>query len=144
MKIAIGSDHAGWLHKEYIKKNITIYGYTVIDFYSQRAKTIINYPDMVHPIVTVVKEKQVEFGVVLCGSGNGAAITANKYCEIRAAIAWRPDISFYARAHNNANILSIPSRFINEKITLDIVVSFLKTSFEGGRHIMRIQKIVPK
>lgn len=110
MKIAIGSDHAGWLHKEYIKKNLSMYGYTVIDSNSKIAKTIINYPDMVHPIATLVKEKQVEFGVVLCGSGNGAA-----------------------------NILSIPARFI---ISLDIIVSFLKTSFEGGRHIMRIQKIV--
>ena len=140
MKISIGNDHAGYIRKnvllEYLNKvdhNIKNYGTdTVIS---------VDYPDFVHPVAKDIIEGNAEFGILLCGSGNGVAITANKYKEVRAALCWNKELANLARAHNNANILCIPSRFITEENLLDIVESFLKTPFEGGRHQRRVDKI---
>ncbi len=140
MKISIGNDHAGYIRKnvllEYLKKeghNIKNYGTDTV--------TSVDYPDFVHPVAKDIIEGNAEFGILLCGSGNGVAITANKYKEVRAALCWNKELANLARAHNNANILCIPSRFITEENLLDIVESFLKTPFEGGRHQRRVDKI---
>lgn len=140
MKISIGNDHAGYIRKnvlvEYLNKedhNIKNYGTDTV--------TSVDYPDFVHPVAKDIVEGNAEFGILLCGSGNGVAITANKYKEVRAALCWNKELANLARAHNNANILCIPSRFITEENLLDIVESFLKTPFEGGRHQRRVDKI---
>ena len=140
MKISIGNDHAGYIRKnvlvEYLNKedhNIKNYGTDTV--------TSVDYPDFVHPVAKDIIEGNAEFGILLCGSGNGVAITANKYNEVRAALCWNKELANLARAHNNANILCIPSRFITEENLLDIVESFLKTPFEGGRHQRRVDKI---
>ena len=140
MKISIGNDHAGYVRKnvlvEYLNKedhNIKNYGTDTV--------TSVDYPDFVHPVAKDIIEGNAEFGILLCGSGNGVAITANKYNEVRAALCWNKELANLARAHNNANILCIPSRFITEENLLDIVESFLKTPFEGGRHQRRVDKI---
>ena len=140
MKISIGNDHAGYIRKnvllEYLNKedhNIKNYGTDTV--------TSVDYPDFVHPVAKDIIEGNAEFGILLCGSGNGVAITANKYKEVRAALCWNKELANLARAHNNANILCIPSRFITEENLLDIVESFLKTPFEGGRHQRRVDKI---
>ena len=140
MKISIGNDHAGYIRKnvlvEYLNKedhNIKNYGTDTV--------TSVDYPDFVHPVAKDIIEGNAEFGILLCGSGNGVAITANKYKEVRAALCWNTELANLARAHNNANILCIPSRFITEENLLDIVESFLKTPFEGGRHQRRVDKI---
>ena len=121
---------------EYLNKvdhNIKNYGTDTV--------TSVDYPDFVHPVAKDIIEGNAEFGILLCGSGNGVAITANKYKEVRAALCWNKELANLARAHNNANILCIPSRFITEENLLDIVESFLKTPFEGGRHQRRVDKI---
>ena len=140
MKISIGNDHAGYIRKnvlvEYLNKedhNIKNYGTDTV--------TSVDYPDFVHPVAKDIIEGNAEFGILLCGSGNGVAITANKYNEVRAALCWNKELANLARAHNNANILCIPSRFITEENLLNIVESFLKTPFEGGRHQRRVDKI---
>lgn len=140
MKISIGNDHAGYIRKnvlvEYLNKedhNIKNYGTDTV--------TSVDYPDFVHPVAKDIIEGNAEFGILLCGSGNGVAITANKYKEVRAALCWNKELANLARAHNNANILCIPSRFITEENLLNIVESFLKTPFEGGRHQRRVDKI---
>lgn len=140
MKISIGNDHAGYIRKnvllEYLNKedhNIKNYGTDTV--------TSVDYPDFVHPVAKDIIEGNADFGILLCGSGNGVAITANKYKEVRAALCWNKELANLARAHNNANILCIPSRFITEENLLDIVESFLKTPFEGGRHQRRVDKI---
>ena len=140
MKISIGNDHAGYIRKnvlvEYLNKedhNIKNYGTDTV--------TSVDYPDFVHPVAKDIVDGNAEFGILLCGSGNGVAITANKYKEVRAALCWNKELANLARAHNNANILCIPSRFITEENLLDIVESFLKTPFEGGRHQRRVDKI---
>lgn len=140
MKISIGNDHAGYIRKnvlvEYLNKedhNIKNYGTDTV--------TSVDYPDFVHPVAKDIVEGNAEFGILLCGSGNGVAITANKYKEVRAALCWNKELANLARAHNNANILCIPSRFITEENLLNIVESFLKTPFEGGRHQRRVDKI---
>ena len=140
MKISIGNDHAGYTRKnelvEYLKKeghNIKNYGTDTL--------TSVDYPDFVHPVAKDIVEGNVQFGILLCGSGNGVAITANKYKLVRAALCWNKELANLARAHNNANILCIPSKFITEENLLVTVESFLKTPFEGGRHKRRVDKI---
>jgi len=140
MKISIGNDHAGYTRKnelvEYLKKeghNIKNYGTDTL--------TSVDYPDFVHPVAKDIVEGNVQFGILLCGSGNGVAIAANKYKLVRAALCWNKELANLARAHNNANILCIPSKFITQENFLVTVESFLKTPFEGGRHKRRVDKI---
>ena len=140
MKIAIGNDHAG-----------TTYKYKIIDVLEHKKVEVhnfgtnkedsVDYPDFVHPVATAVSNEKVDFGILLCGSANGVAITANKYKKIRAGICWNVDIVKLIRQHNNANILCIPSRFVSVEDALLMVDVFIQTEFDGGRHQNRINKI---
>jgi len=140
MKIAIGNDHAGVEVKRNIEKHLSKKGYTVINK-GYDGEESVDYPDFIHPVSQEVKEKKAQIGIIICGSGNGAAMTANKHKGIRAAICWNAEIAELARQHNNANIISIPSRFLSEEKIIKIVDIFIKTGFEGGRHKRRIEKI---
>ena len=140
MKIAIGNDHAGVDVKRKIENYLTEKGYTVINK-GYDGKESVDYPDYIHPVSKEVKEKKAQIGIIICGSGNGAAMTANKHKGVRAAVCWSEEIAELARQHNDANIISIPSRFLSEKEIINIVEVFIKTDFEGGRHKRRIDKI---
>tara|TARA_S200000501_G_scaffold27616_1_gene23659 strand:- start:90 stop:524 length:435 start_codon:yes stop_codon:yes gene_type:complete len=140
MKIAIGNDHAGVEIKRKIKNHLSQKGHTVINK-GYDGKESVDYPDFIHPVSLEVKEKRAQIGIIICGSGNGAAMTANRHKGIRAAICWSEKIAELARQHNNANIISIPSRFLSEEKIIKIVDIFIKTGFEGGRHKRRIEKI---
>ena len=140
MKIAIGNDHAGVEVKRKIESYLSQKGHEVINK-GYDGKEKVDYPDFIHPVSLEVKEKKAQIGVIICGSGNGAAMTANKHKGIRAAICWREEIAELARKHNNANIISIPSRFLSEEEIINITETFITTNFEGGRHKRRIEKI---
>jgi len=140
-KIAIGSDHTGIDYKCLIIDFLISKGHRIKDFGFSRHEYQVDYPDFVHPTAEFVEIGKADFGIIICGSGNGAAMTANKYQKIRAALVWRKEIAFLARRHNNANIISIPARFIDKNKVIEIVEMFLKTDFEGGRHKIRIEKI---
>ena len=140
MTIAIGNDHAGTQFKFKIVKFLKKKGYKVLNFGTDNDASM-DYPDTVHPVANAVESGEADFGITLCGSGNGAQMAANKHQGIRAALCWNNELVALARAHNNANVLSIPARFINEQQALDFVDIFLTTEFEGGRHQTRIDKI---
>ena len=140
MKIAIGNDHAGVEVKRKIESYLSQKGHVVINK-GYDGKEKVDYPDFIHPVSLEVKEKKAQIGVIICGSGNGAAMTANKHKGIRAAICWSEEIAELARKHNNANIISIPSRFLSEEEIINITETFITTNFEGGRHKRRIEKI---
>ena len=140
MKIAIGNDHAGVDVKKKIERYLIKKGIEVINK-GYDGKESVDYPDFIHPVSQEVKEKKVELGIIICGSGNGAAMTANKHKGVRAAICWSEEIAELARQHNDANIISIPSRFLSEEGIINIIEVFIKTGFEGGRHKRRIEKI---
>lgn len=140
MTIAIGNDHAGTQYKKEVVKLLESRGMEVIN-HGTNSDDSVDYPDFVHPVAKDVENGRSEFGIIICGSGNGASMTANKHKGIRSAICWTAEIAKLAREHNNANILSIPSRFVSLNQALDIVKVFLDTKFEGGRHQNRIEKI---
>jgi len=140
MKIAIGSDHAGFNYKEAIKDHIQQTGHDVDDL-GTFTEASCDYPDYAHAVANAVEEGKADFGVLVCGSANGVAITANKHAGIRAAICWEKEIAVLARAHNNANIICIPARFVSTDAALEMVDTFLSTPFEGGRHQTRVEKI---
>ena len=139
-KIAIGCDHAGFPYKESIVELLHNKGITVFDMGTMSADSV-DYPDFVHPVCNHVETKMVDLGIVLCGSGNGVAMTANKHQGIRAALCWTKELATLARQHNNANVLAIPVRFIAKETALAMVEAFISTSFEGGRHSRRVDKI---
>ena len=143
MKIAIGNDHAGSEYKFAIIELLEKLGHTVINYGTDSAESV-DYPDFIHPVAEAVESKKVDFGIILCGSGNGAAITANKHQGIRAALCWSKELVELARLHNDANILSLPARFISKYQALEYVETFLNTPFEGGRHQRRVKKIPAK
>jgi ribose 5-phosphate isomerase B len=143
MKIAVASDHAGFEAKEQIVSYLKDKGYTITDFGTNSPESM-DYPDTAHPLAEAVEKKEYDFGITLCGSGNGINITANKHQGIRAALCWNVEISKLARQHNNANICSLPARFISIDLAKQIVDAFLNTDFEGGRHQIRIDKIPTK
>ena len=140
MTISIGNDHAGVELKKKIIKYLKEKGVRTNDKGTNTVKSV-DYPDFIHPVSKEVEEKKSTFGIIICGSGNGAAMTANKRKHVRAALCWNKEISKLARQHNDANILSIPSRFISSAEAIEIVETFIKTKFEGGRHQRRIKKI---
>lgn len=140
MKIAIGCDHAGFPYKDAIKKMLEENGHKVEDFGTNSADSV-DYPDFVHPVATQVEEGKAKFGVLICGSGNGVAMTANKHQKIRAALCWQTELADLARQHNNANIVCIPARFISKRKAVQIVDAFVTAKFEGGRHARRVRKI---
>ena len=138
-KIAIACDHAGFDYKEIIKKHLETH-YEVKDF-GTFSKDSVDYPDFVHPSANAVESGECDFGILICGSGQGVAITANKHQQIRCALCWMPELAELARKHNNANMIALPARFIASELALDIVDKFLGTDFEGGRHENRVAKI---
>lgn len=140
MQIAIGADHAGFEYKELLKKQLSKLGHEPKD-YGTHSMDSVDYPDFAHPVAKAVENKESEMGVLICGSANGVAITANKHQGIRAAICWTEELASLARQHNNANIVCIPARFVSLELAEKILVKFLSTSFEGGRHENRVNKI---
>jgi ribose 5-phosphate isomerase B len=140
MKISIGNDHAGPDYKKAIVQYLENKGYTVINHGTDTTDSV-DYPDFVHPVAQDVENGVVDFGIIICGSGNGVAMTANKYPKVRAALCWIKEISALARQHNDANIISIPARYTSVQQAIDMVDTFLNTPFEGGRHQGRVDKI---
>lgn len=139
-KIAIGADHAGFEFKEHLKKWLEQSGYTLRDFGTHSTEST-DYTDFAHPVAEAVEKKQYDLGLLLCGSANGVAITANKHQGIRAALCWTEEVAELARRHNDANIVCIPARFVSYEMAQKIVDRFLHSSFEGGRHARRVNKI---
>ena len=140
MKISIGNDHAGTEHKKEIIKTLQKKGHVLINNGTDSSESV-DYPDHIHPVAVQVSNKKSDIGIIICGSGNGANMTANKHKNIRSALCWNTEIAELSRAHNNANILSIPSMFVSISEAKKIVKIFLETKFEGGRHLKRINKI---
>ena len=140
MKIALGSDHAGVEYKKAIREHLQEKGIETVDF-GPFTTDAVDYPDYIHPVARAVEDGAVERGITLCGSGHGAAMTANKHRGIRAALCWTPELAALARRHNDANILDIPARFVSLYQALEMVDVFLNEPFEGGRHQKRIEKI---
>lgn len=138
IKIAIGADHAGFECKEFIKDFLS--DYEVKDFGAYSLASV-DYPDFAHPVASAVESGDFTYGILLCGSANGVAITANKHEGIRAGLCWETEIASLVRKHNNANVLCIPARFVSEDLAKEITNTFLNTAFEGGRHQNRIDKI---
>lgn len=140
MKIAIGNDHAGPDYKNAIVAMLKAKGYEVLNFGTDTTDSV-DYPDFGHPVAEAVSEANADFGIVICGSGNGIAMTVNKHPKVRAALCWTKEIAGLARQHNDANIISIPARFTSIPQAVEMVETFLNTAFEGGRHANRVQKI---
>lgn len=138
--IAIGSDHAGYEWKEHIISYLEGKDLTFEDFGTHSADSA-DYPDFAHPVAKAVEGGNYAFGVLVCGSGNGVCITANKHQGVRAALCWDDEIASLARKHNNANIICIPARFVSETVAQEMVDVFMSTDFEGGRHTGRVGKI---
>lgn len=139
-KIAIGADHAGFEYKEAIKNYLTAKGFEMLDKGTYSLDSV-DYPDFAHPVAEAVENSIVDRGILVCGSGQGVCITANKHQGIRAALAWLPEIAKVSREHNNTNILCLPARFISLESAFECVDLFLSTEFEGGRHANRVGKI---
>lgn len=140
MKISIGSDHAGPLYKKEIIRLLKLKGHDISN-HGTNTEESVDYPDFIHPVAKDVSAQNSDLGIIICGSGNGAAMTANKHRKIRAALCWTNELVSLARQHNNANILSIPARFVSISQALQMVDTFISTDFEGGRHQRRIDKI---
>ncbi len=140
--IAIGCDHAGFPLKDPLIAWARSLGYAVQDFGTHSVQSV-DYPDFVHPVAQAVKEHENTWGILICGSANGVAITANKHDGIRAAICWNEEVTRLARLHNNANVLCLPARFLTEDQALTMAGLFFSTEFEGGRHDVRVRKISP-
>jgi len=140
MKVSIGNDHAGTKYKR-----------TIVDYFKKKNFTVVNhgtdleesvdYPDFIHPVAEDVKNKNSEIGFIICGSGNGASMSANKHKGVRSALCWNNEICKLSREHNNANILSIPARYVSIEEAIEMVEIFINTPFEGGRHQTRVEKI---
>jgi len=139
-KIVIGSDHAGYEYKDHLIKFVLYQDCELIDkgTYSEDS---VDYPDFVHPVVKAVINQEADMGILICGTGNGVAMTANKYKEIRAGLCWNTNIAKLVRQHNDANILCIPARFVGKRMATMMVHAFLNTEFDGGRHKRRIDKM---
>jgi ribose 5-phosphate isomerase B len=138
--IAIGSDHAGYDHKESLISFLEGKGLTFKDF-GAHSKESVDYPDFAHPVAEAIESGDFAFGILLCGTANGVAITANKHQQVRAAICWGEEIASLVRRHNDANIICIPARFVSEPQAEKMLQVFIFTEFEGGRHGNRVSKI---
>ncbi|MCE2936721.1 MAG: ribose 5-phosphate isomerase B [Cyclobacteriaceae bacterium] len=138
--VALGADHAGYALKEVLRKKLEQYGYHLRDFGTNNGDSV-DYPDFARPVAVAVEKGEFDLGLLICGSANGVAMTANKRPGIRAAICWTEELGALAREHNNANVLCLPARFIDEALAEKILIKFLTTSFEGGRHQRRVDKI---
>ncbi len=140
MKISIGNDHAGYDYKEAIKANLIAAGHEVTD-HGTHGLDSVDYPDFAHPLATSVESGNTDLGILICGSGNGVCMTANKHQGIRAALCWNVELGALARQHNNANVLCLPARFISLDLAQEITNTFISADFEGGRHENRVNKI---
>ncbi len=140
MTIALGGDHAGYNFKAQIREYLVSKNHICLDF-GTFSDASVDYPDFAHPTAEAVESGKAEFGILVCGSGNGVSITANKHQGIRCALCWQVDIAELARAHNNANMIGLPARFITLETAFQIIDAFLSTPFEGGRHATRVNKI---
>ncbi len=138
--LPIACDHGAFKMKEYLIGKLKKNGYQIKDMGTYNTDSL-DYPDMIHPLAKAINDGKYKFGLIMCGSGNGAQITANKYANVRAGLCWSVEQAKLTRMHNNANICSIPGRFIEFPIAWDILQTFLNTDFEGGRHIRRVEKI---
>jgi ribose 5-phosphate isomerase B len=138
LRIAIGSDHAGFTYKQAL---LAWLPQAVVKDFGTHSADSTDYPDFAHPVASAVESGEFDFGILVCGSANGVAVTANKHAGIRAAICWQPELASLARRHNNANIVCIPERFISLEDAKAIVEIFLSTAFEGGRHATRVGKM---
>ncbi|QXP60621.1 ribose 5-phosphate isomerase B [Olleya sp. HaHaR_3_96] len=140
MKISIGNDHAGTDYKFVILKHLESKGY-IVNNYGTDANDSVDYPDFVHPVADDVANDKADFGILICGSANGVAMTANKHQKVRAGVCWTKEITELTRQHNNANIICIPARYTSVQQAVAMVDTFLETKFEGGRHQNRVDKI---
>lgn len=138
--IGMAADHAGYELKEKLKAMLQGIGYEIMDFGTHSPESM-DYPDVAHPLAEAVESGQVDFGIAICGSGNGISMTLNKHQGVRAALCWTPELASLAKQHNNANILSLPARFISFEQAEEIVKAFIAAEFEGGRHARRVAKI---
>lgn len=138
LSIAIGGDHAGFEYKKILIEFLN--EYKVKDFGTYGSDSV-DYPDFAHPVASAVEDGEFDLGILICGSANGVAITANKHQGIRAAICWNEELAELARSHNNANVLCIPARFVSEDLAKEITRKFINSTFEGGRHANRVDKI---
>ena len=138
--LPISCDHGGFEMKEFLKEQLLSLGYNMKDF-GTFSEDSIDYPDFIHPLASAINKGEFDLGIILCGSGNGAQMTANKYENVRAGLCWSVEQAKLTRLHNNANILSLPGRFVSLDLGLEIAKTFLATDFEGGRHQMRVEKI---
>ena len=139
-KIAFACDHAAFEVRKSIFDLLESRGFQVLDFGTEGSDSV-DYPDHVHPFAKAIVDKEAELGILVCGSGNGVAMTANKYQDIRAALCWNKNVAELSRQHNNANVIALPARFVSEKELLEMIEVFLDTDFEGGRHERRVGKI---
>ncbi|MDA3879502.1 MAG: RpiB/LacA/LacB family sugar-phosphate isomerase [Prolixibacteraceae bacterium] len=140
LKIALASDHAGYERKQVVIKHLKGLGIEIKDFGAFSAEST-DYADWAHPMASAVENEEFDFGISLCGSGNGINMTVNKHQGIRSALSWTPEIAVLGRKHNDANILALPARFVTDQQAIEIVDAFLNSDFEGGRHEQRIKKI---
>ena len=138
IKIAIGADHAGFEYKEILKTYLMYYE---VEDFGTHSLDSVDYPDFAHPVASAVESGAFTYGILLCGSANGVAITANKHQGIRAGLCWENEVASLVRKHNNANVLCIPARFVSEELAKEITTTFLNTEFEGGRHQNRVDKV---
>lgn len=143
MKVAFASDHAGYELKQYLISLMKERGYEIEDF-GTHSEESCDYPDYAHPAARAVEDGECDFGIAMCGSGNGISMTLNKHQGIRAALCWLPELAALAKQHNNANILVLPARFISKEEAVKILDAYLGAEFEGGRHQRRIDKIPVK
>ena len=140
MRISIGNDHTGVEYKNYIREYLLVKDIEVNN-YGTNSLDSVDYPDFAHPVSNDVNEKKSELGILICGSGNGVCMTANKYKNVRAALCWNKELALLSKSHNNANIVCIPARFIEKEEALEIIKTFISQEFEGGRHERRVNKI---
>jgi len=140
MIVAIGNDHAGTQLKTKIIERLKQKGFQVSNFGTDLDESV-DYPDFAHPVAQSIQNKEADFAIVVCGSGNGVNMVVNKYSDVRSALCWNTEIAALARQHNNANIIAVPARFVSDDLALAMVDTFLSTEFEGGRHQLRVSKI---
>lgn len=138
--ISIGSDHAGYEYKTIIVSYLREQGYDVVDHGCHNIHSV-DYPDFIHPVGKDIDDQRSVFGIVICGSGNGAAMVANKHLGVRCALCWNVELAQLSRQHNDANVISIPARFVTSEMAIEMIHAFLTSSFEGGRHQRRVEKI---